>query len=174
MRADDQTLAVTATATPAVITDIRQSLRMKPSDAVFKETFDRPNLSYSVHVKGTMTDDLKHVAACAMDASSHQPTIVYVNTRAMATTVVQTLERMGVTRVAGYTGEDSALRRQHVHEMFLSDGAPAAPFTHFCCVQYSRFAQSTQPSPQASACSLHERRGWQLGGRSRPRAIPLE
>jgi len=61
-----------------------------------------------------------------MDAGSHQPTIVYVNTRAVASTVVQTLERMGVVRVAGYTGEDSAMRRQHVHEMFLSDGTSFA------------------------------------------------
>ena len=65
-----QTLAVTATATAAVIADIRQSLRMRPSDAVFKETFDRPNLSYSVHVKTSMTEDLKQVSA---PSTKHTP-----------------------------------------------------------------------------------------------------
>ena len=66
-----QTLAVTATATAAVIEDIRQSLRMRPSDAVFKETFDRPNLSYSVHVKTSMTEDLKQVSAPSTKHTAH-------------------------------------------------------------------------------------------------------
>jgi superfamily II DNA helicase RecQ len=119
-----QTLAVTATATAAVIADIRQSLRMQPSDQVFQETFDRPNLSYAVHLKTTLLEDLKDVAARAMDATSHEPAIIYVNTRAVANIIVPTLERMGVVRVyvgypLGSVGLKSAVglyptRLQHV------------------------------------------------------------
>lgn len=52
-------LALTATATPQVQTDVIKSLQMKPPVSIFKATCFRPNLFYDVMYKDVLKDPLQ-------------------------------------------------------------------------------------------------------------------
>lgn len=51
-------LALTATATPAVLRDVAEQLRLH-EPAMFVSTFNRPNLTYEVRQKGDAGADLR-------------------------------------------------------------------------------------------------------------------
>lgn len=88
-------MALTATATSEVVEDIRKRLRFKNGSKVFKMSFERPNLTYSViHTENkieTMLELLKKNSECG---------IVYVRSRKKTKEIAETLRKSGLN--AGY------------------------------------------------------------------------
>ena len=57
-------IALTATATPAVVTDIKEQLGLPAGTRVLRSSFDRPNLEYEVRFKGiggVSDDEVEHI-----------------------------------------------------------------------------------------------------------------
>lgn len=84
-------IALTASATPDVQTDIVDKLALK-SPAIFRQTFARPNLSYSAvleeHKEGRLLRILQNVPGCA---------IIYVRSRRQTQQVAQWLTKQGIS-----------------------------------------------------------------------------
>ena len=126
-------VALTATATQTVIADIAASLKI-PHATLFKSSFDRPNLKYSVAFKDLMSktplDDLEacirtalavkvNAAAAAAAASSSSSSssapppslaIVYVSKREDASEVASQLRMRGIRALAYHAGLSEADR----------------------------------------------------------------
>jgi ATP-dependent DNA helicase RecQ len=111
------TLALTATATPSVRTDILASLGL--ADAlVLVRSFDRPNLSWTVLPGGRPADRaaavhrlLRRTPGCA---------VVYAPTRRSVETVRDLLAARGVRAEAYHAGLEGA-ERTRVQEAFMAD-----------------------------------------------------
>ena len=91
-------LALTATATKEVIDDIQDKLHFRKNAKVFKASFERPNLVYSVmHTEdkmGTLEHLLRKTAAqCEGEASA---AIVYVRSRKKTAEIAEQLTRLGI------------------------------------------------------------------------------
>ncbi|MDE6438402.1 MAG: RecQ family ATP-dependent DNA helicase, partial [Muribaculaceae bacterium] len=86
-------LALTASATPAVVADIADKLRFRPGGHnIFRLTFSRSNLSYIVR-----RTELKEQALCHILSRVPGCGIVYVRSRKRAASVAQELLRAGIT-----------------------------------------------------------------------------
>lgn len=91
-------LALTATATKEVIDDIQDKLSFRKGAQVFKASFERPNLVYSVmHTEdklGTLEYLLRKTAAqCENEEAA---AIVYVRSRKKTAEIAEQLTRMGI------------------------------------------------------------------------------
>ncbi len=88
---DTPIIALTASATPDVQTDIVDKLKLR-DPAVFRQTFARPNLSYSAVLEenkdGRLLRILHNVPGCA---------IIYVRSRRQTQQVAQWLTRQGIS-----------------------------------------------------------------------------
>lgn len=85
-------LALTASATPAVVADIADKLRFRPDHNIFRLTFDRSNLSYVVR-----RADIKEQALCRILSRVPGCGIVYVRSRKRAASVAQELVQAGIS-----------------------------------------------------------------------------
>lgn len=92
-------IALTATATPVVQEDIIAQLELRPGYFLYKRTFARDNLSFSVrrteNKDRKLLEILKRVAGTA---------IVYVNTRKLTTAVSGFLVRNGIQAIDYHAG----------------------------------------------------------------------
>jgi len=101
-------LALTASATPSVLDDIREKLEMQ-DPAIFRLPFTRPNLSYSVFTVNNkqqkVTEILSKVAGSA---------IVYCKTRRATKDISEGLVRQGIPAVAYHAGlpQEERMQRQ--------------------------------------------------------------
>lgn len=116
-------MALTATAVPRVQDDILQQLGMQTS-AMFKSSFDRPNLRLQCSRKMTKAADLLRIAnEAARDGGS---TIVYVPTQAetesIGAFIKERLSSSGV-QVRTYHGGMAFAEREESHIDFLSGRA---------------------------------------------------
>jgi ATP-dependent DNA helicase RecQ len=111
-----QTVALTATATPAVRSDILRQLRMR-SPKVIVGGFDRPNLHYAV--RECRTDAEKDRALLEELRSHEQPSIVYAPTRVLVERIARQLVRAGRNAAAYHGGLDDDVRRD-VQDAFMS------------------------------------------------------
>lgn len=93
---DTPAIALTATATPDVQTDIVEKLALRPGPegdvAVFRQTFARPNLSYSA-----MPEENKEARLLRVLENVPGSAIVYVRSRKQTQQVAQWLVRQGVS-----------------------------------------------------------------------------
>jgi ATP-dependent DNA helicase RecQ len=122
------TLALTATATPQVASDIAKRLALR--DPVRVTTgFDRPNLSFAVVRCGTAVDKERRLAAALSEPGS-LPAIVYAGTRnaseQLATSLRQTL---GVSVEPYHAGLDRGTRAA-VQKRFMSSATPVIVATN--------------------------------------------
>ena len=101
-------IAVTATATPRVQTDIKRSLDFQESDT-FLASFDRPNLFLGVLPR---MDGPSQVLSFIQD-HSEQSGIVYCSTRKEVDSLSSLLERRGVSVRPYHAGLDSRTRAQN-------------------------------------------------------------
>lgn len=85
-------LALTASATKAVVDDIADKLRFRPGANVFRLTFNRDNLSYIVR-----RADIKEQALCRILSRVPGCGIVYVRSRKRAASVASELARAGIS-----------------------------------------------------------------------------
>jgi ATP-dependent DNA helicase RecQ len=110
-------VALTATASPPVRTEIIERLRLRdPRSVVWG--FDRPNLRLSV--EAFRDEELKRDAVEVRAASEPKPGIVYVATRKDAEAYATDLENLGL-RAAPYHGGMRAPDREDVQERFMTD-----------------------------------------------------
>ncbi|XP_045478951.1 Werner syndrome ATP-dependent helicase-like [Harmonia axyridis] len=115
-------LAVTATATKQVETDIIKSLRLK-NPQITHSSFDRPNLNLEVYQKsqqGPSADFLKVSENKLGTLKFPGPTIVYCLTRKFTETIEQLLKSKGVNCAAYHAGK-GLNERKEIHEKFLRD-----------------------------------------------------
>ena len=109
------TIALTATATPAVRRDIAQQLKLRDPTVVVTG-FDRRNLSYHVHATRTESD--KDAALLAELGSTDGVAVVYASTRRAVERISTLLERSRIPAAAYHAGLDDA-RRHAVQEAFM-------------------------------------------------------
>jgi len=112
-----QTVALTATATPAVRDDIIRQLALhRPTIVV--GGFDRVNLTY--HVESARTQPDKDRAAIQWLRSAPGPAIVYTPTRKAVERLASLLIRARVRAVAYHAGLDDCLR-QRAQDAFMRE-----------------------------------------------------
>lgn len=116
-RLDCPALALTATATPAVRTDVMRSLSLDAPSLVIR-SFDRPNLSWSV-VRGGSIESRIHELYRALKAGSGCA-VVYAPTRRSVELVRDRLAALGVRAEAYHAGLSGA-ERTRVQAAFMDD-----------------------------------------------------
>lgn len=88
---DVPVLALTATATPEVVTDIQQKLHFRKEN-LFRKSFDRSNLSYVVRATDNKTEELKRILARVEGTA-----IVYVRSRKRTKEISDILNQAGLS-----------------------------------------------------------------------------
>ena len=119
------TLALTATATPAVRADIIESLRLGPVEAIVG-SFDRPNLTFAV--QRIADDEDRRRRLLSLLKSGRGAAVVYVPTRAAAERWARSLIAAGVRASPYHAGLEHGVRR-NVQQEFLADHVDAVVAT---------------------------------------------
>ena len=115
------TIALTATATPRVASDIAARLRLR--DPVRVTTgFDRPNLSFAVVRCGGSKDKEQRLVAVLSDLAA-RPAIVYAGTRSATEKLAAALRQALDCEVVAYHAGMSPEQRGNAQERFMSGGA---------------------------------------------------
>jgi ATP-dependent DNA helicase RecQ len=120
------TIALTATATGDVRTDIIRQLQLDKPETIVTG-FDRKNLSYSV--VRTRTEADKDAALIAALESHPGLAVIYASTRKAVERITQVLERARVPAVGYHAGLDDDHRRE-VQDAFMRDGVRAIVATN--------------------------------------------
>jgi ATP-dependent DNA helicase RecQ len=120
------TIALTATATPEVRTDIAKQLELR-DPAVVITGFDRRNLHY--HVESTPTERDKDAALIAALRARDGLAVVYASTRKAVERITGVLERAGVSAAGYHAGLDDA-HRHEVQDAFMSEAVRAIVATN--------------------------------------------
>jgi ATP-dependent DNA helicase RecQ len=113
------TLALTATATPAVRDDVAASLRLGDDVERIVGSFDRPNLRLAA--TRVPDDDARRRRLLSLLRPYRGPSLVYVPTRSAAERWTRSLWNAGVQALPYHAGLEHSVRRQ-VQEDFLADG----------------------------------------------------
>ena len=108
-------IALTATATPKVQSDIRKNLGI--DDAVlFKSSFNRPNLYYEIREKtDTKREIIKYILA-----HPHQSGIIYCLSRKKVEEMAELLNVNGISALPYHAGLDAKVRAEH-QDAFLME-----------------------------------------------------
>ncbi len=109
-------IALTATATPKVEHDILKNLGMEDL-AVFKSSFNRPNLLYEIREK---TDDVDRGIVKYILNNPHKSGIVYCMSRSKVTTFAQVLQANGIKALPYHAGLDAKERADN-QDAFLQE-----------------------------------------------------
>src|SRR4051812_34192715 len=121
-----QAVALTATATPHVRTDIARQLRLENPETIITG-FDRQNLRY--HVVPTRNDAEKDAALASVLREHDGVAIVYASTRRNVEKITRTLEGDGITVAAYHAGLDDA-HRHAVQDAFMNESVRAIVATN--------------------------------------------
>jgi RecQ family ATP-dependent DNA helicase len=104
-------LALTATASDAVVADVSATLQIRgPAQVVFRGHFDRPNLRLEVRPKVGATEALDEMAHVALQVHAGQPGIVYTLSRADVERTAVGLTERGVSAAPYHAGCDAGGR----------------------------------------------------------------
>lgn len=127
-------LALTATATVAVVEDIQKRLSFRKNSKVFKASFERPNLTYNVlHVEDKLSKmiELLSVVNCSQqeDSLDRGAAIVYVRSRKKTHEVAETLVREGISASFYHAGLSSS-DKQERQDNWISGKVPVIVATN--------------------------------------------
>ena len=111
-------LALTATATPKVQQDIQKNLGMQNAQ-VFKSSFNRPNLYYSIRPKGRKDVVHKEILG-VIKARSNESGIIYCLSRKKVEEIAQMLKVNGISALPYHAGLEAKVRAQH-QDAFLME-----------------------------------------------------
>ncbi|MEO1614711.1 MAG: ATP-dependent DNA helicase RecQ [Planctomycetota bacterium] len=113
----ERVLALTATATPAVLEDIQKAFSIANEDAI-RTPFHRPNLQ----LRSSVLDDATHYSSLLNRIRSRPSgaTLIYVSKQKTAESVAEQLTEDGVASMAYHAGMDVE-RRNDIQKRFLSD-----------------------------------------------------
>lgn len=115
---DIPVIALTATATPKVQSDIIKNLDLRDPE-VYISSFNRPNLYYEVQPKIKKEDSLKHIAKFIVQ-NKGKSGIIYTTNRRTTEELAGMLVANGIKAVAYHAGLDSKLRSDR-QDMFLNE-----------------------------------------------------
>ena len=102
-------LALTATATAEVVSDICDKLQFRTGYNTFKASFERPNLTYSViHTE----DKLGHMVRLLSHLEGDGSAIVYVRSRKRTAEVAEQLQRAGISADYYHAGLKPEVKQQ--------------------------------------------------------------
>ncbi len=112
------TVALTATATPAVREDIRSTLRLDEVELkLFASGIDRPNLAFEV--REVWKNETKIDAICEIAASSRGTGIVYFSLiKTMEEVAFELRRRLGTERIAMYHGQLNPKVKKQIYDRF--------------------------------------------------------
>lgn len=108
-------MALTATATPKVQSDIQKNLAMNDAK-VFKDSFNRPNLYYEVRAKA---DAMKQVIRYIKE-NEGKSGIIYCLSRKRVEEIAETLQVNGIKALPYHAGFDANTRSKN-QDMFLME-----------------------------------------------------
>jgi len=111
-------IALTATATPKVRTDIVKNLRMR-NENIFISSFNRPNLYYEVRPKGRKEDAAKNIVQFIQQHLGKSG-IIYVQSRKSTEELARLLNVNGVKAAPYHAGLD-AKTRSNTQDDFLME-----------------------------------------------------
>lgn len=116
----ERVLALTATATPEVLSDIRDAFDIAGEDAI-RTRFHRPNLK----LHRTICDSTDHYATLRDRLKSRKPgpTLVYVSLQRTTDEVAQQLVEDGFSATAYHAGLDTEVRANIQRDFLASDDA---------------------------------------------------
>ena len=114
---DTNIIALTATATKKVITDIMTNLLMKDIQ-IFKKSFSRENLAYQIYTLENKTQKLLNILS-----KNQSSIIIYVGTRKKTEELSSYINSKGFKAVA-YHGGMSAQEKQHSFDDWMSEKRP--------------------------------------------------
>ncbi len=112
-------IALTATATPKVKSDIIKNLEMV-GENVFVSSFNRDNLFYEVRPKGKKQDVLKSILQFIREKADKESGIIYVQNRKTTEDIASFLRTNKVKAVPYHAGLDSKTRTK-AQDDFLSE-----------------------------------------------------
>lgn len=116
----ERVLALTATATPAVLDDIRREFAIEPQDAV-QTPFYRSNLT--LRFTATTQNERDQVLLERLRDSAPQPTLIYVAQQKTAEEVAERLEAAGLSARAYHAGMEAETREATQDWFMQSDNA---------------------------------------------------
>jgi ATP-dependent DNA helicase RecQ len=111
-------IALTATATPKVQSDIVKNLGLRNA-AVYMSSFNRPNLYYEIQPKIKVDDTIKSITKFIVQ-NKGKSGIIYTLNRKTTEELAATLTANGVKAVAYHAGLDSKLRAER-QDLFLNE-----------------------------------------------------
>ncbi|MFI5134396.1 MAG: RecQ family ATP-dependent DNA helicase, partial [Chitinophagales bacterium] len=112
-------MALTATATPKVQSDIVKNLSMIDPD-IFIASFNRPNLYYEVRPKGKKDDCIKQIVKF-IKSMPGKSGIIYVLSRKSTEEIAEFLTVNGIKAAAYHAGLEAAVRSQRQDQFLMED-----------------------------------------------------
>ncbi|HHH50052.1 MAG TPA: ATP-dependent DNA helicase RecQ [Saprospiraceae bacterium] len=112
-------IALTATATPKVRTDIVKNLAMK-GDHSFISSFNRDNLYYEIRPKGKKDQAIKSIVQI-IKSMPDQSGIVYVQSRKSATEIAKVLRVNDIKAAAYHAGLDAKTRTKAQDDFLMEE-----------------------------------------------------
>ena len=113
-------IALTATATPKVQSDIVKNLRMGDDHNTFVSSFNRDNLYYEVRPKGKKEYTFRQIIKIVKEMPN-QSGIIYVQSRKSAEEIAQALVVNGVKAAPYHAGLDPKTRSRTQDEFLMED-----------------------------------------------------
>lgn len=112
-------IALTASATPKVQEDILKNLKMQNAN-LFKSSFNRPNLYYSLRPKTSKQQVLKEITSY-LSKNKGKSGIIYCLSRKTVEELAETLRLNGINALAYHAGMDAATRSKHQDRFLMED-----------------------------------------------------
>ncbi len=112
-------IALTATATPKVQSDIIKNLQMTDA-VVFKSSFNRPNLYYEVRSKGKKGEAIKEIVSF-IKARPNKTGIIYCLSRKRVDEIAGILQANGIKALPYHAGLDAKVRADHQDKFLMED-----------------------------------------------------
>jgi ATP-dependent DNA helicase RecQ len=112
-------MALTATATPKVQSDIQKNLQMTDA-VVFKSSFNRSNLYYEVRPKGKKPDTLKEIVQF-IKARKGKSGIIYCLSRKKVEELAEVLKANGIKALPYHAGLDAKTRAANQDAFLMED-----------------------------------------------------
>lgn len=112
-------IALTATATPKVQSDIIKNLQMTDA-VVFKSSFNRANLYYEVRPKGKKGEAIKEIVSF-IKARPNKTGIIYCLSRKRVDEIAGILQANGIKALPYHAGLDAKVRADHQDKFLMEE-----------------------------------------------------
>lgn len=112
-------IALTATATPKVQSDIIKNLQMGDA-VVYKSSFNRSNLYYEVRSKGKKGEAIKEIVSF-IKARPNKTGIIYCLSRKRVDEISGILQANGIKALAYHAGLDAKVRADHQDKFLMEE-----------------------------------------------------